>query len=196
MKDFKSTCWPFKIEEINNYAFWENAFSVEECEVIKNIGKEKGLIRGTIFKEESISNNIRDSQISWLYSSDNLEFAFRKITDIVTKLNEQFFKFELFGLIEGLQFTNYQAPGGKYGRHVDRGFSSLIRKLSVSIQLDDPSNYEGGDLFLYESETGVPMKKEQGTLVIFPSYTMHEVTPVTKGERNSLVAWVTGPGFK
>ena len=40
------------------------------------------------------------------------------------------------------------------------------------------------------------MKKEQGILVLFPSYILHEVKPVTKGERNSLVAWVTGKQFK
>jgi len=40
------------------------------------------------------------------------------------------------------------------------------------------------------------MSKEQGTLVMFPSYTLHEVMPVTKGERNSLVSWITGPAFK
>ena len=41
MKDFKNTCWPFKIDQTHTYAFWEKAFSVEECEVIKNIAKGK-----------------------------------------------------------------------------------------------------------------------------------------------------------
>ena len=40
------------------------------------------------------------------------------------------------------------------------------------------------------------MRKQIGDLVVFPSYVLHEVTPVTKGERNSLVCWVTGPSFK
>ena len=40
------------------------------------------------------------------------------------------------------------------------------------------------------------MKNKQGDLILFPSYTLHEVKPVTKGERNSLVAWVTGKPFK
>ena len=50
--------------------------------------------------------------------------------------------------------------------------------------------------YLYEDDKGAKMKKEQGTLIIFPSYILHEVKPVTKGERNSLVAWVTGKQFK
>ena len=68
--------------------------------------------------------------------------------------------------------------------------------MSLSIQLTDPKEYEGGDLCLYQEEKGDIMKKEQGTLILFPSYTLHEVKPITKGERNSLVSCVTGKQFK
>jgi PKHD-type hydroxylase len=72
-----------------------------------------------------------------------------------------------------------------------------VRKLSISIQLTDPEEYEGGELKLYDGEEeGVLMDKTQGTLIIFPSYVLHEVMPVTKGTRNSLVTWVTGKQFK
>ena len=72
-------------------------------------------------------------------------------------------------------------------------FDGIVRKLSISIQLTDPTKYEG-DLNLYWSDA-VTMKKNKGSLFIFPSYMLHEVTPVTKGE-NSLVCWVNGPQFK
>ena len=54
----------------------------------------------------------------------------------------------------------------------------------------------GGDLKFFEDNTGSIAVKQQGTLILFPSYVLHQVTPVTKGERNSLVAWVTGDKFK
>ena len=72
----------------------------------------------------------------------------------------------------------------------------LVRKLSISIQLTNPEDYEGGELYLYNDDKGNLMDKTQGTLIIFPSYVLHEVMPVTKGERNSLVTWVTGKQFK
>ena len=75
-------------------------------------------------------------------------------------------------------------------------FDGIVRKLSISIQLTDPTKYEGGDLNLYWSDDPVTMKNNKGSLFIFPSYMLHEVTPVTKGERNSLVCWVNGPQFK
>jgi PKHD-type hydroxylase len=191
---FNNSSWPFKLDESCMYAYWNNAFSKEECLNIIDIAKNKGLIEGKTFGEER--NDIRNSKISWLFPNDNMDWVFRHCTDIINDLNNRFFKFDLYGFNEGFQFTNYQAPGGKYGRHVDRGSKSVIRKLSLSIQLTDPSEYEGGELFLYENDEGIIMDKTQGTLILFPSYTLHEVMPVTKGERNSLVSWITGPAFK
>jgi PKHD-type hydroxylase len=191
----ENAAWSFELDPVNSYAYWNNAFSKIECESIINIAKDKGLIKGTTFNDNK-SEGVRDSKIIWLYSCDNLDWAFRRVTDIVTNLNERFFKFDLFGMLEGFQFTNYTAPGGKYGRHVDSNVNIPVRKLSVSIQLTDPEEYEGGELYLYSDEKGKVMDKAQGTLILFPSYTLHEVMPVTKGERNSLVSWVTGKPFK
>jgi PKHD-type hydroxylase len=191
---FENSSWNFEIDQVNLYAFWNNAFSKEECQTIINIAKDKGLIKGTT-KSES---DVRDSKISWLYPNDGMDWAFRRVTDIILNLNERFFQFDLFGINEGFQFTNYEAPSGKYGKHVDRGINMPVRKLSISIQLTNPEEYEGGELKLYDGDDDEAniMDKTQGTLIIFPSYVLHEVTPVTKGERNSLVTWVTGKQFK
>ena len=189
---FENSSWNFEIDQINLYAFWNNAFSKEECQTIINIAKDKGLIKGTT---KGVTD-ARDSKVSWLYAVDNIEWVFRRVTDITLNLNERFFKFDLFGLNEGFQFTNYISPSGKYGKHVDRGMNIPVRKLSISIQLTNPEEYEGGELYLYDDEKGTLMDKTQGTLIMFPSYVLHEVMPVTKGERNSLVTWVTGKQFK
>jgi len=188
--------WPFHVDEINSFAYVENVFSKEECKKIISISNKSSFIKGGLSEENKLDNSIRDSNIKWLEVGKDTEWIFRKATDIVFELNEKFFKFNLFGFIEGFQFTNYKAPSGKYGKHVDRGFNSRVRKLSISIQLSDPKNYKGGELYLYESDKGTLMSKKQGTLVIFPSFILHEVTPVTKGERNSLVTWITGDNFK
>jgi len=184
--------WNLYLDKVYTYAYWEKAFTKEECKTIIDIAKNKGLIKGTTTGK----TDARLSKVSWLYSTDDLGWVFKKITDIVLNLNDRFFQFDIFGLNEGLQFTNYKAPSDKYKKHVDREVDSVIRKLSLSIQLTDPKEYQGGELLLYENEKGIEMKKEQGTLILFPSYTLHEVKPVTKGERNSLVSWVTGKQFK
>jgi PKHD-type hydroxylase len=192
---FENSSWNFEVDQTNLYAFWNNAFSKQECQTIINIAKNKGLVKGTTFNDDK-KKDVRDSKISWLYPIDGIDWVFRRVTDITLSLNERFFKFDLFGLNEGFQFTNYEAPSGKYGKHVDRGMNMCVRKLSISIQLTNPEEYEGGELKLYDGEEETVMDKTQGTLIIFPSYVLHEVMPVTKGERNSLVTWVTGKQFK
>ena len=194
---FENSSWNFELDQTNLYAFWNNAFSKEECQTIINIAKNKGLIKGKTFNDDK-SKDVRNSKISWLYPVDDMDWVFRRVTDITLNLNERFFKFDLFGLNEGFQFTNYEAPSGKYGKHVDRGMNISVRKLSISIQLTNPEEYEGGELKLYDGDDkdAIVMDKTQGTLIIFPSYVLHEVMPVTKGTRNSLVTWVTGKQFK
>ena len=98
----------------------------------------------------------------------------------------------------------YRAPDldpnnkpGKYDWHMDVGPGPVpsMRKISYSILLN-PGEYEGGELCLYGGEKPEVMKKTQGTLVMFPSYVLHEVTPVTKGERITLTYWMVGPKFQ
>ena len=192
-KKNENSAWNLYLDKVERFAYWEKVFTKEECEKIIKIAQKKGLIQGLTLSKKS---KIRASEISWLYPADDLNWAFAKVTDVVLNLNERFFNFDIFGLNEGFQFTNYKAPSGRYGKHIDKIHNGVIRKLSGSIQLTDPKEYKGGELYLYDDYPGQIMKQEQGTLILFPSYTLHEVKPVTKGERNSLVFWVTGKQFK
>jgi PKHD-type hydroxylase len=190
--------WPFQIDNVENWAYWDNVFSADECKKIIDLGNKKELIEGTIIEGtiKGKNKNIRNSKISWIFPSNDSEWIFRRITDVILELNSKFFKFDLYGFIEGFQFTHYKEPDGKYKKHVDKYFNDKIRKLSLTIQLSNPSSYKGGDFYLCTQEKAVALPKEQGKLILFPSYILHEVKPVTKGERYSLVAWITGPQFK
>tara|TARA_R100001369_G_scaffold88634_2_gene125454 strand:+ start:1167 stop:1754 length:588 start_codon:yes stop_codon:yes gene_type:complete len=193
-KNTINTSWNFYLDKVNSFAWAEKVFTKEECKKIIKIANDKGLIEGITHGKSY--KNTRSSKICWLMPGDDLDWAYRKITDVVLDLNSKYFKFDVSGFNEGFQFTNYSAPSDKYGKHVDRSEGFIIRKLSLSIQLTDPAEYEGGELWLYEDDKGALMKKDQGTLILFPSFILHEVKPVTKGERNSLVAWATGKQFK
>jgi len=185
--------WQFQSDNIQHWAYMDNLFTPEECAQIITIGNAK-LQEATIVGNE-IKKDIRESQIAWLYGSD-IEFAFRRVTDGVLNLNSQFFNFDLFGMAEGFQFTRYDAPTGHYGMHIDKMLNGTVRKLSLTIQLSSPDDYEGGELALQLGKEADLMPKELGKMVVFPSYVLHEVRPVTKGTRYSLVAWITGKPFK
>jgi PKHD-type hydroxylase len=83
-----------------------------------------------------------------------------------------------------------------YKWHQDFGGSGASRKLSVVLQLSDPSEYEGGELQILTSGQAISIQKKRGLITVFPAWTLHQVTPVVKGTRQTLVTWISGPQFK
>jgi PKHD-type hydroxylase len=67
-----------------------------------------------------------------------------------------------------------------------------LRKLSITIQLSNSDDYEGGDLELLYDKEPYKLDRSRGTFLVFPSFMLHRVTPVTRGTRWSLVAWIGG----
>jgi len=194
--DRKVSVWPFKLDQQEDWAYSESVLTKEDCKKIIKHGKKAHLEKATVFDPKMDISTVRDSYVSWIYPDTETQIYYQRLTDVVTELNRRFFNFDLYGFIEGMQFTYYKAPGGFYGKHLDRGLKGLVRKLSFVIQLSDPSEYEGGELLLHLGAEPTKIKKQRGFMAIFPSYSLHEVSPVTKGERYSLVGWITGPAFK
>lgn len=136
----------------------------------------------------------RRTRVAWL-QREQAEDWFRELDALTRLLNEQYWGLDLHGLTESLQYTVYEA-GDHYGWHTDAGPKVRSRKLSVSVQLTDPAEYEGGELQIQMAEQLHVMPKEQGRAVVFPSFIRHRVTPVTRGVRRALVAWIGGPPFR
>jgi len=183
--------------DLSNYYFNKNFLSQPEINSIINIAEHK-THRATTFSGSS--DEKRKSNISWIApQEENLDnsWLFKKIANLAYAANEHMYKFDIYGMYEALQYTVYDgSEDGFYCAHVDHGKNFYKRKLSIVIQLSDPSEYEGGDLLTITSDSPKAMPKGLGMAVIFPSWMLHEVTPVTKGTRRSLVCWISGPPFK
>jgi PKHD-type hydroxylase len=86
-----------------------------------------------------------------------------------------------------------------YSEDSHENYRGKIRKLSCVINLSNPKDYEGGDFFI-ENQNGTIKRdilritdfKEQGSVIVFPSYLFHKVSPIKKGKRYSLVNWTIG----
>lgn len=187
--------WPLAIDHVENWAWQENVFTPEELDAIIRIGNETELIKASTYGAVQSDKN-RNSYVQFLFPNDLTNWIFARLTDSINAINSQFFKFDLTGMEQGLQFTKYSAPGQHYDWHVDRGFLTATRKLSLSLQLNDPSEYKGGELQLKFGRKDETVRKSKGMATFFPSYTLHRVKPVTQGTRYSLVAWISGPPFK
>ena len=86
---------------------------------------------------------------------------------------------------------------GHYKAHVDTFINpeeKECRKLTVLAFLND--DFEGGRLFLQNGHDKIYPPQKPGTILVFPSFMLHGVEPVTKGIRRSIVTWMVGPWFK
>ena len=179
------------------FAWWEGAFTEQELNWLQAKAKaseknaEVGGGEGGV-----VDKKIRRSQVSWIDNNPNTKWVFERLAHVASQLNAENFKFDLIGFGENLQLTNYdQSENGMYGWHQDYG-GGVSRKLSMAMQLTDPSEYEGGNLQTMTTGEPANVRKQRGLIAVFPSYVLHQVTPVTQGSRQSLVAWVSGPAFK
>lgn len=183
--------WNLKAEANEPYAYVESLFTEEELKKLLQLANDDKKEKGEVFEGKS---SHRNSHVRWISEHEDIDlhFAYRKLTDAILMLNEKFFNFDL-NHIETLQFTEYRV-GQFYKQHRDFGYQrGVYRKLSLVVQLTDENTYEGGDLMLYDgTDGGIKSPRKQNTLIAFPSWTVHEVLPVTKGTRHSLVGWVHG----
>lgn len=170
---------------------------IKECEYYHPVKAEVGL-----GKDGAKKDNVRKSEVRWIDVNDVNSKFIMDILYFYTNLANRV----AFGVdtkkIWDVQYTKYKGKEkGFYDWHFDTfwGNDSLSdRKLSVTIQLSDSDDYEGGD-FIIDPQYEAPNKKDlrkKGTILVFPSVIRHKVEPVTKGERKSLVAWVEGDKWK
>ena len=188
--------WYLNTKSWEPWAFITNAFSAEECDKIITIADKLELEDAIVGSGKGLKKEYRSNKIGWFAPGPDTEWLYRKITDITTEINHQFWQFDLESIPE-LQFTKYINVNDQYKKHLDMGYQSVTyRKLSFSIQLTDENDYEGCNLEFFQSDNAEVAPRMRGAIVFFPSFIMHQVTPLLSGERNALVGWVCGPPFK
>ena len=102
------------------------------------------------------------------------------------------YKPQALGISGGESINNEKA-------HIDylNKNTEMVRKLSFTLQLSDPNDYEGGNVQLIDDAgKSYIAPRQRGSIVLFDSRTSHRVLKVTKGTRRSIVGWVVGPRWK
>jgi len=206
---------------VNRHTYWYfvGIFPEKFCEEIKRFAIE-------LAKKEKAETGNRDDPNSDKYTvfkKRSLKKLHKTRKSIITWLDEPWIHIELnraarvanehsgwgrkWSRQESIQFTEYNR-GEHYGWHQDRWEEPLNspghflhntnRQLSMTINLSDPKDYDGGYLELCVIKDGKLKKMKvkeilpKGSVCVFPSETWHRVTPVTRGKRTSLVKWLSG----
>ncbi|HEY2009922.1 MAG TPA: 2OG-Fe(II) oxygenase [Rhizomicrobium sp.] len=177
---------------------WKDAFAPKEVDAIVAHGDGLVPMRAELAGRKENTDHMRITRVAWMERKPEIEWLYARLEQMVLQINAQFYRYDLYGLKESFQYTVYEGiEGGHYGWHVDRGEANYEpRKISLSLQLSEPSEYEGGDLVLEAGDGPLRAEKALGALIAFPSFVLHRVVPVTAGTRKSLVIWVAGPEFR
>jgi len=199
--------WHLKKDTVERWC-WGQPLTPEGCEKAITVGKsflpkyalqdindQRAKLAITTSSDEVGEVPYRNKTYS-LPINDDTRWIFEICTKVVLDMNEKFFEFDLWYINE-LQFVAYEDIGDFHNKHIDMQYEcSGIRKLSFIIQLSDPATYNGSELQLHYDKEVVVCKKDQGSMSLYPSYSLNETTPITKGERYALMGWVVGPKFK
>jgi len=138
----------------------------------------------------------RITKISWIPFQE-MGHMYQDLNKFIQQANKNHFGFGDIRITEQAQFTEYP-EGGFYDWHMDCDVNMEheppVRKISMTLLLNDPSEFEGGDLELMAPGRYAELK--QGHAIIFASFLNHRVNPVTRGMRQSLVVWFGGKSFR
>ena len=138
----------------------------------------------------------RVTTISWLPFKE-MAPMYHDLNIFIQKCNENHFGFGDIRITENAQFTEYP-EGGFYDWHMDCDVNMQheppVRKISMTLLLNDPSEFEGGDLELMAPGKFAELK--QGHAIVFASFLNHRVNKVRRGVRQSLVVWFGGKPFR
>jgi PKHD-type hydroxylase len=187
--------------EYNNFitkvAVLPDLFDEATCARAIALARRFRATEGRVGTGDDRNDEIRRSEIWFFEPSPETDFIFAPLRRAVQHVN-QGFGFDLTTFGTGCQIARYSSDVlGHYDWHIDLGTDRFSRrKLSLTVQLSPADSYEGGDLEFHLRGLDAARMRRQGTLVAFPSFHEHRVTPVTRGERYSLVAWVDGPPFR
>ncbi len=144
-------------------------------------------------KADPPPDGLQCASLQWIFPAAESEWIFAKLESTLADINKGY-QFDLKGFFQGAQVVTL-ADGGEFAWHTDLGSGlDSTRKLSVLVQLNDPAEYDGGELEF--RAVSAPGAAETGTMAVFPSYLESRLRPITRGERIVLLCWISGPAFK
>lgn len=178
------------------FIYYSGLVLPHEIDQIHNLWEEEKAIKATISGDQKYNDDIRKSSVIFIDNTPKNDWLYNKLGSLAIKTNNDCYWFDLLGFHQELQLTRY-SEGDFFDWHLDFGAGEIsARKLSVTVQLSDPDEYEGGDLQFMINQKIVNAPRTKGTVIVFPSFILHRVTPITKGIRKSIVGWVSGPPYR
>jgi PKHD-type hydroxylase len=187
---------PPRHERCEAVSAWRGAFSPAECDALWHLRAEPA--RQRIVTTSDGSGGVAGVEtVAPLGTGSDATWVWERLAGLVRTANTEDHHFDLLGILERPLLVEHQVGAG-HGWRLDLGPGIQSgRKLTVVVELSDPAEHRGGRLRLngpYGARHDLP--HGQGDVVVFPTWTVTAVEPVTAGRRRSLLAWAAGPPLR
>ena len=171
----------------------------QQCKLVIDCGRRQPPQQAQVGMDKpggGVDTKKRLTTISWI-PFNQMPQLYDTLDTFIQGANLNHFGFDNIRITEQAQFTEYP-EGGFYDWHMDcdihMAHEPPVRKISMTLLLSDPSEFEGGHLELMSP--GKYGELKQGHAICFASFINHRVQPVTRGVRRSLVVWFGGKPFR
>lgn len=187
----------------NTFYYFESVFNDEMIKQLEELVETnykftKGRTGAVELGNDTDSYRTNNRDIAYLRPAQDTKWLYDILFPLVLKANEEIFHFDIDIVTDAIHYVIYPEDGGHLDWHMDIGvFGVNRRKIATTVQLSDPSEYDGGEFEIWiggQDPIQVPRKK--GDVICFPSFYMHRVKPIKRGKRKSLVFWTGGRPFR
>lgn len=187
----------------NDFYYYKNVFNDEMIKnltdmVYTNYKFSKGKTGTKELGDMTDSYRTNNRDIAYITPKPHSKWLYDLLFPLALEANENLFHFDIDIVTDAIHYVIYPEDGGHLDWHMDVGaFGVNKRKLAMTVQLSDSSDYEGGDFQIWMGgKNYITVPREKGDVIVFPSFCMHRVTPITRGERRCLVFWTGGRPFR
>tara|TARA_B100002019_G_scaffold292660_1_gene316576 strand:+ start:2022 stop:2642 length:621 start_codon:yes stop_codon:yes gene_type:complete len=187
----------------NTYYYWKNVFDDSMIKKLTDTVNsdykfEKGKTGTKELGTETDSYETNNRDIAYLGPTPKTKWLYDLLYPLALEANEKIYHFDIDIVTDAIHYVVYPKDGGHLDWHMDVGAHGVNkRKLAMTVQLSDSSDYEGGDFQIWMGgKDYITVPREKGDVIVFPSFCMHRVTPITRGERRCLVFWTGGRPFR
>lgn len=187
----------------NTYYYYKNVFNNDMIDVLEKMvythytfSKGRTGVRELGNDTDSYRTNNRD--IAYIQPEAHSQWLYELLFPLALEANQKLFQFDIDIVTDPIHYVIYPEDGGHLDWHMDIGaFGVNKRKIAMTVQLSDPSEYDGGDFEIwFGGKQSVVVPREKGDVICFPAFCMHRVRPITRGQRKCLVFWTGGRPFR
>ena len=187
----------------NDFYYYKNIFNdqmIEHLEnmVYKNYKFSKGRTGVVELGTDTDSYRTNNRDIAYIRPEPHSQWLYHLLFPLALEANEKLFHFDIDIVTDPIHYVIYPEDGGHLDWHMDTGaYGVNKRKLAMTVQLSDPSEYDGGDFEIwFGGKESIVVPREKGDVIVFPAFCMHRVKPITRGTRKCLVFWTGGRPFR